>query len=179
MCFQIACLKRWKVTVVALVCFFARVLFQMFFQIACPGRSVVTLVAFVWFFSRVSFKMCLQMAFLKRCIITLVAFVQFLSSSLCHTFYTSFRRGSVHCGNGLLTAWLNYMAVGVLWEVKLLLYQVHIPDWAFRKDWTMKRKIELECNQRKFRLFTGFKTSRFISRLRKFHPLRVLLWTIF
>ena len=62
---QILFPNRCKGTLVAFVCFFARVNFHMCLQIACPTRCKVTLVAFEWFFSKVNFHMCLQIALLN------------------------------------------------------------------------------------------------------------------
>ena len=48
MCPQTACIRGCKVTLVAFVCLFSTVRFQMSPQIACMGRCIITLIAFMW-----------------------------------------------------------------------------------------------------------------------------------
>ena len=67
MCTEIACLRRCKVPLIAIVwlldkmqshtdCIFSTVCVQMSPQCACLNRVIVTLVAFVWLFSTVCFQ---------------------------------------------------------------------------------------------------------------------------
>ena len=79
MCLQILFPNRCKGTLVAFVCFFARVNFHMSLQILFPNRCKGTLVAFVCSFTRVNFHMCPQIASLNGCKVAQVAFVWFFS----------------------------------------------------------------------------------------------------
>ena len=68
-------MRRCKITLVAFVCFFSTVYFEMGLQSVCKTGSKFTLTALVWLFSTVCCQMCSQMACLRGCIVTLVAFV--------------------------------------------------------------------------------------------------------
>ena len=59
------------------------VCFQMYPQIACLRRGKVTLVALVRLFSTVYFEMTSQAAFHRRCILTLVALLWFFFIVIC------------------------------------------------------------------------------------------------
>ena len=50
---------------------------------ACPRKGKVTLAALVWLFSAVDFKMTFQAGFHRGCILTLVALVWFVSHIIC------------------------------------------------------------------------------------------------
>ena len=74
-CPQISCLKRCKVTLIAIVWFFSRVCFQMFPQIACLNWCIITLVTFKQFFSSIGFHLCPKIISQNWYIVTLIAFV--------------------------------------------------------------------------------------------------------
>ena len=75
MCPQIACIRGCIITLVAFVCLFSTVSFQMYPQFTCLSRCIITQAAFVWLFSTMYFQMCLQNTCIGRCIFTLAAFV--------------------------------------------------------------------------------------------------------
>ena len=62
-------LRRCIVTLVAFICLFSTVRFQMSPQIACPRGSKFTLVAFVWLFSTMGFQMWPQCTWIRACIL--------------------------------------------------------------------------------------------------------------
>ena len=95
MSFQVACLTRCIVTLVAFVRFFSWVDFQMCIQMACLYKCIVALIAFVWFLSRVSFQMGLQAFSPIRSKVTLVAYMRLLAW-----------RWPIHPNNKLSTVYL-------------------------------------------------------------------------
>ena len=68
-------MNECKVTLVALVCLFSTVCFQMCPQIAWLRGCIFTLVAFVWFFSTVRFQMFIQRAWVSAGKVTQAAFL--------------------------------------------------------------------------------------------------------
>ena len=108
---------RGKVTMAALVEFFARVIFEMYPQNMCILGRKITLVAFEWFFSGMSLQMLPQTAWVNCRKNTLVAFIGNLSFLPNNWFFRTFwnRRRRIHCSNKFGTVKIQcFLSFGII-----------------------------------------------------------------